>query len=312
VLGELQPDPESSDSFERSRICAAVVTYNIGEAINRCFDSIRSQVAHVIIVDNGSGETTRRALDKLETLDCVTLILNERNEGLAHAYNQAVRWARDRDFQWILTLDHDSEATPGMVDKLAKAYATLASQGIKNVGVIGANPFDVNIRRYLLNGPRGGCGTHVEDQAEVISSGSLIPLRIFDLIGFFNEDIFIYYVDTDFCMRVTRHGLRVYLCTDAVMLHREGLKSYRRFLWWETPYTHYGRIARYYLTRNLVYMLSNHSLPPGYALGLLRSNWEDHMKILLFDAQRFRILWFSLRGLIDGLRGKVGPISFGF
>jgi rhamnosyltransferase len=152
----------------------------------------------------------------------------------------------------------------------------------------------------------------VEDQAEVISSGSLIPLRIFDLIGFFNEDIFIYYVDTDFCMRVTRHGLRVYLCTDAVMLHREGLKSYRRFLWWETPYTHYGRIARYYLTRNLVYMLSNHSLPPGYALGLLRSNWEDHMKILLFDAQRFRILWFSLRGLIDGLRGKVGPISFGF
>jgi rhamnosyltransferase len=308
VLNEVQLSSETVDSSQRSRICAVIVTYNIGEPIHRCFDSIQRQVGHVLIVDNGSGESTRRELNKIAASDSVTLILNERNEGIAHAFNQAVQWAQGKGFQWILTLDHDSEATPGMVDKLVCAYTTLERQGIKNVGVVGANPFDQNNQHFLQYQPREDGGPPLED-TEAISSGSLLPLRVFDRIGLFNEDLFIYYVDTDFCMRLTRAGFRVYVCPEAVLLHREGTKRRRRFLWIHAQYDHYGKAARYYLTRNTIYMIKRHPVSLGDIYWMVRRNCKDHVKILLFDRERFSTLWFSLKGLMDGLRGRVGPLN---
>jgi rhamnosyltransferase len=309
VLDPAQAEPDSHEAPHRSQICAAIVTYNIGDALHRCVDAIQSQVGHVLIVDNGSDEPTRSELDRLNASNPITVILNERNEGIARAFNQAVQWARGLGFQWILLLDHDSEATPGMVDELVRGYEALEQAGIGNVGVVGANPFDVNLQQYLLHGPCDRAKTPLEIQMEVISSGSLIPLPIFDKVGLFNEDLFIYYVDTEFCMRLSRQGFHIYLCPDAVMLHREGSKKRHRLLWWNTRYDHYGKTARYYLTRNLIYMIKSQTLPPGYIRGLLRSNWKDHLKILLFDEDRFGSLWFSLRGLVDGLKGKVGPLD---
>ncbi len=309
MLDQAQSEPGTIESPHRSRVFAAIVTYNIGEAIHRCFDSIKGQVGHVLIVDNSSDDATRRELKGIATSPQVTLILNERNEGVAHAYNQAVQWAQGRGFQWILTLDHDSEATPGMVDKLAEAYAILERKGIQNVGVIGANPYDVN-RQHCMFG-YGEIDDPLLEDEEVISSGSLIPLRIFDKVGLFNEDIFIYYVDTDFCRRVIRGAFRVYVCLGAMLLHREGCKTRRKFLWVHAYYDHYGKTARYYLTRNAIYMIRKHRLSLSDVYGMIRRSCKEHVKILLFDRERFVILRYSLRGLIDGLRGKVGPLNAG-
>jgi rhamnosyltransferase len=308
VLGEAQTGSELVNSTRQSQVCAVIVAYNIGAAIHRCFDSIRGQVGHVLIVDNGSDETTRRELEKLAASDSVTLILNERNEGLAHAFNQAVEWTGGKGFRWILTLDHDSEATHGMVDKLVEAYATLDRQGIENVGVVGPNPYDANVQRFPQYRPRKDGGAPLEDE-ETISSGSLIPLRVFDKVGPFNEDLFIYYVDTEFCIRLARAGFRIYVCPEAVLLHREGARRRHRFLWRHAYFDHYGKTARYYLTRNLIYMMRKYPMSFSDFCLVVRRNCKDHVKILVFSEERFSTLWYSLRGLIDGLRGKIGPMN---
>ena len=294
----------------QSRICAVVVSYNIGEAIHRCIDAIQSQVGHVLIVDNGSNETTRRELDELAASDSVTLILNQRNEGIGHAYNQAVRWARDKGFQWILTLDHDSEAAPGMIDELVRGFAALESAGVRNVGIMAASPFDLNIQQYLYHEPREHGGLPLY-QLEVFSSGSLIWLGVFDVVGPFNEDLFIYFVDIEFCRRLGCAGYGVYMCPEAVLLHREGSKEHHKFLWIDACYEHYGKEARYYLSRNTIHFLKK--LRPclhDFAEAATRLR-RDHVNILLFDKDRLPVLWFSLRGIVDGIRGKVGPLGSG-
>jgi rhamnosyltransferase len=310
VLDQVQTELDPVELPHRSRICAAIVTYNIGEALHRCVDAIKSQVGHVLIVDNGSGEPTRRELNRLTASDSVTVILNERNEGLARAFNQAVQWARGGGFQWILTLDHDSEATPGMVDELVRGYEALERAGIRNVGILAASPFDRNIQHYLYFPPRENGGLPVYD-GEVISSGSLIWLRVFDIVGLFNEDLFIYFVDVDFCKRLVRSGFGAYICPEAVFLHQEGLKKRHRFLWIDAWYDHYGKVARYYITRNTIYLMKKRLLSRSDLRVLIRRLWIDHRNILLFDEERFSVLWFSLRGLIDGIRGKVGPMDSG-
>ncbi|MGA7245393.1 MAG: glycosyltransferase [Terracidiphilus sp.] len=310
MLEESQNNLGTLDIHRQPHVCAAIVTYRIGTAIHRCFDSIYNQVGHVLIIDNGSDELTRRELDKLAAFDSVSLILNERNEGLAHAYNQAVQWAKIRGFRWILTLDHDSEATPGMVDKLVRVFDTLERQGIRNVGAVGANPFDVNVQEYIdCIRPRESAGPPLEI-GTMISSGSLISLAVLNTIGPFNEDLFIYYIDTDFCVRLVQAGFGVYACPEALLLHREGSKRRHRFLWRELIYDHYDKTSRYYLTRNTIYMMKRHHLSTAELHAMLLRTWRDHVRMLLFDKERFASVCYSLRGAIDGLRGKVGPMKF--
>jgi rhamnosyltransferase len=308
VLDPVQTELDPAESHQQYRICAAIVTYNIGEALHRCVEAIRDQVGHVLIVDNGSDEPTRRELNQLADSNSVTVILNERNEGVARALNQAVQWARDKGFQWILTLDHDSEATPGMVDELVRGYEALERAGIRNVAIVAASPFDQNIQQYLYYPPRenGGLPVYVGD---VISAGSLIQLCVFDVVGLFNEDLFIYFVDVEFCKRIVRAGFGAYICPEAVFLHQEGMKKRHKFLWIDTWYDHYGKAARYYITRNTIYLMKKLRLSRSEFRELINRLWTDHVNVLLFDEERFATLWFSLRGLIDGLRGKVGPMD---
>ncbi len=308
VLDPTQAEFDSVETPHRSRICAAIVTYNIGEALCCCVDAIKNQVGHVLIVDNGSGEPTRRELNRLEDSNSVTVILNEHNEGIARAFNQAVEWARGRGFQWILTLDHDSEATPGMVDELVRGYEALGRAGIRNVAILAASPFDRNIQQYLEFPPRENGGLPLYG-GEVISSGSLIRLGVFDTVGPFNEDLFIYFVDVDFCKRLARAGFGAYICPEAVFLHQEGSKKRHKFLWTDIWYDHYGKVARYYITRNTIYVLKNLPVSRSDFRVLIRRLWIDHRNILLFDEGRLSVLWFSLRGLVDGIRGKVGPLD---
>ncbi len=304
--GQLESPP--AESPQRSNICAVIVTYNIGESLHRCVNAIENQVARVLIVDNGSGEATRRELDKLAASESISLILNERNEGLAHAYNQAVQWARNKGFHWILTLDHDSEATPGMVDVLVRGYEALDQTGIRNVAIVAANPFDLNSGKHLYDPPRenGGLPLWSED---AISSGSLICLRAFDIVGMFNEDLFIYFVDFDFCKRLMGAGFGIYICPEAVFLHKEGVKKRHKFLWIDRYYDHYGKAARYYITRNTIYLFRHFHLSREDIRYLIERLWVDHVNVVLFDDERFSVLWFSLKGLIDGLRGKFGPLD---
>lgn len=77
MLSKLQADPETVDSPHTARVCAVIITYGIGAAVHRCFDSVASQVGQILIVDNGSDEITRRELEKLAASDSVTLIVNE-------------------------------------------------------------------------------------------------------------------------------------------------------------------------------------------------------------------------------------------
>jgi rhamnosyltransferase len=290
-------------------VCAVIVTYNIGGAIHRCVDSIRGQVGHVVIVDNASDERTRQELQRTDSTDSVTIILNQKNEGIARAMNQGVEWARAKGFRWVLTLDHDSKATPGMVDKLLQAYQALSKRGRPDIGIIGTNPFDENGQVYLRGCRPGDFGGECVEHASLISSGSLIECRAFDAVGLFDEALFLYYVDDDFCLRLRRSGFRHYLCPEAVLLHRESAKESRRFLWRQVFYDRYGHRARYYLARNAFYLIKKHHLGWAASWPLIDRLVRDHLKLFVYDHERFSKTWYSVRGLVDAMRGRFGRLD---
>jgi rhamnosyltransferase len=289
---------------EANKVCAVVVTYHIGPRIFACIDSIAGQVGGVIVVDNGSGNETLDALRELEARPHFHVIYNARNLGIAGALNQGVQLALQQGYRWILTLDHDSEATPGMVEKLLQTYDTLGEQ----VGIVAANPFDRNTRAFLRR-DIGQDTPYVIANGCVMSSGSLIDVAVFPKVGFFDEMLFQYFVDDDFCIRVRRSGRKTVVCCGATLLHSEGSKVSKQFRGRSIFYDRQGKEAKYYIARNGVYMALKYRRDTSLGYWHLKRVMADFVKIFLYDEQPLPKASYVLKGLWDGIRGRYGGLD---
>lgn len=285
-------------------MCAVIVSYRAGSLVRKCVKSVAQQVGSVIVVDNWSDELTLRELRELEAEDGISVIYNSANRGIAEALNQGVRLAMRSGFQWVLTLDDDSEATPGMVEKLLRGFVK-AGQG---VSIVAASPFDVNAGSFIANDPLGQEPDSVVEVRTAISSGSLFDVRVFEEVGFFDERLFLWYVDHDFCLRVKQKGLKICFCPGAVLLHREGAKEYRRFLRKRVVYDRYGKEARYFISRNAIHVIRRYP-KAGFSKEILSRLLMDTAKVVLFDDERAAKIKFILMGLADGVRGKYGGLG---
>ena len=295
-------------------VCAVIVTYHIGKELLKCFVSIENQVEEVIIIDNGADEETISVLTSLEkTHDNVKIFYNEVNVGIAAALNIGVRYAIDKGYTWILTLDHDSEATPHMVEKLLDAYLMLSKQHVDNIGIIAANPFDINIQKHLIDQKLFDEDCEVIGVGRVISSGSLINSSVFKDVGFFNESLFLYHIDDDFCLRCRNKKWRIYVCRSPVLFHQEGTKKIETFLWKKFCCYNYSSHARYYISRNAIYMLRRcfkyHRYRGCYYI--IRRMFNDTIKIILFENNKANMIFYTIKGVFDGIRGKYGKLTIG-
>lgn len=281
-----------------------IVTYNTGPRIFDCLHAVIDQAGEVVIVDNGSESDTLTALQKLEAESRVKVIYNRSNLGIARALNQGVEYALERGYTWILTLDHDSEATPGMVKKLLQGFATLGD----GVGIVAANPFDRNARAFQRLDVRHQTGCILTDRP-VNSSGSLIDSSVFARVGLFNEPLFLYYVDDEFCARVRRAGFRIAIHCDAALIHSEGTRVRKRFLWRNVFYDRYSKEARYYIARNGIYMTAMFPREMRYGYVHAKRMFIDLVKTVLYDDEPVVKLRYAFKGCWDALRKRAGGLD---
>jgi rhamnosyltransferase len=285
-------------------ICAVVVSYNGGDMVRRCVDSVRNQVDEVIIADNGSDQVTLGELRRLQSQGNCEVLLNGRNLGIAGALNRGVQYAIGKGYRWVLTLDDDSEASPDMVARLVAGFESSGP----DVGIVAANPLDLNLRALgLAVVPENPSAVPIKVRT-AISSGCLIDVRVFAKTGFFDEQLFLAYVDHDFCVRAGRDGFQILQCPDAVLLHREGSKEVRNLLWKRVCYNRYGKEARYFITRNAIHVLRRYP-QAGFSREIALRWLADLIKIIVYDKERVSKTAFIFKGLIDGVRGKYGGLE---
>ncbi len=106
-----------------SRICAVIVSYHPAtEGLERVLGALRPQVDDLVVVDNGSPQETLDWLHRHASQLSFEVIPLGRNTGVASALNQGIAWARERGCTYVLMMDQDSVAQPGMVARLADAH----------------------------------------------------------------------------------------------------------------------------------------------------------------------------------------------
>ncbi|SKA87532.1 rhamnosyltransferase [Clostridium sp. USBA 49] len=213
-------------------ICCIIVTYNIDNEFEKCFHAIKDQVDKVIIVDNGSNKDTLNYLDKINGEYNIKLIKNKQNMGIAYALNQGVKYALKNNYDWILTMDDDSEATPNMVSTMINTYNSIDVNEQKNILGIFPHHIEVGLKCNNMNNVNLDKNNELFEYVHSdITSGNLLKRETFDIIGLYNEDLFIDYVDHEFCYRILEKGYKLIKLKNAVLFHRLGNTKQKNFLW---------------------------------------------------------------------------------
>lgn len=292
------------------RTAAIIVTYHPNQ--NELTNLVRKsadQVEQVLVVDNGSPTPIECWLEGIAAT--VTLIKLGDNLGIARAQNIGIERAREFGLDYVILFDQDSDPELDTLLNLTNALTDLLKRHIK-VACVGPRYVDKRhnalapfIRVEGLSLVRTSCSsnTDIVSVDHVISSGSVIPLKTLDVVGGMKEELFIDYVDLEWCERAMFMGYQTYGVPVAKMEHALGDDPIS-FL--GVAYPARSPLRHYYMFRNAIWM---------YRQSYVRWNWKvvDGLRLLrkyvfyiLFAEPRHLHFWMMTKGIWHGLIGKMG------
>jgi rhamnosyltransferase len=289
--------------INNSCCCAIFVTYNPDSNLVENVFSVLQQVSEIIVVDNASNIDAQEILRDISKDKRVTLITNDRNRGIAYALNQGVKYAIAHEYQWLLTFDQDSLAPSDYLETLLLTYYSADNQD--SIAIVAptyeTNTGTVSFSHALSKNSDNKVYSEVET---TMTSGNLIVTKVFDEVGFFNEDFFIDFVDHEYCLRLAKSGFRIIESHQAILKHALGTATQHNFLGLKIVTTNHNSIRRYYKYRNMITILKIYFFDSiSISLQILRVFLSEPIKILSFEDNKYLKIKSIVRGILHGIRG---------
>lgn len=282
------------------KLLAVVVLYYPDETILANIRTYLSGVDCLLLWDN----TPDNRIDKerqrsLQTLEKSVYMSNGSNAGIGAALNEAVDYARQHGFTHLVTFDQDSS--------FASDDFLCYLEAVRNYGRDVRAIFSTNYFIKSQQAPLYPVEDAVVEVPSAMTSGSLYPLSLFDELGGFMSDLFVWGIDCEFCWRAARHQIPTLCFKNILLQHDLGYqKRKRRLLGKEVFPNEYPPARTYYNVRNGIVL---HRLYPEFIN--LRAHLRYHLYkrvvfVLLYEDRKMaklRALWL---GWLDGHRGKLG------
>lgn len=296
---DLQRQDGAASSPSRASVAAVVVTFHPDPGFPARLASLVPLAGSIIVVDNGSCPDDMPDGADPALRGHIDVIANPKNLGVGIGLNQGLRRARERGFDWAMTLDQDSSPLSNLVAAGARAFD--AHPHPERLAAIGATVVGV------ADQTAAAAGAYRRMHA-VITSGTLHSIRSWERLGGFREDYFIDCVDTEFCLRARALGLEVVQATEPALAHSIGSPSRKWALGrWMIPSNH-TPLRRYYMTRNHISIWRLYARSDSrFVVTDMRQSIREWIGIAFAEKDRPAKAAAILAGFRDGLLGRFGP-----
>lgn len=205
------------------------------------------------------------------------------------------------DFSWYLTLDQDTKLMDDYIIVFQKLYLQIKNQ---RIGII--SPVHLRQSHAIENEAKKN---DILEVKAVMMSGNLLSKNAYMACGRFQEDLFIDYVDIEYCLRLNSQGYKVFLCRDLTVEHELGDSKWYNFLGYVLKPTHHSYIRRYYITRNrIITFLKFGKQYKIFFITDLARFIKELIFIILFEDDKIRKIRYIIRGIQDGLSGRSGEL----
>lgn len=294
-------DPESiGGQMPAGRVCAVVVAYYPDREFADRVCVILPQVDAMIVVDNTPATAGPSPLAAFQQEDGKLRVLrNGENRGLGFALNQGLDHALQSGCDWLLTLDQDTRCYSDTVRTLLNVGAAC----VPSPAVIGGNYFDPRNRKARVS--TAFAGEFIE-QKTVITSGSLVDVRLAHDIGGFRADYFVDQLDHEFCLRVRARGGRVVISRKPAMVHSVG-ESGGVWLPLLGRLPNHTPLRKYYVARNsFVTIAAYWRTEPDWCLRRVVRLVGGLILMATLERQRLANVRAFAAGMADALAGRMG------
>lgn len=228
-----------------------IVNYNVKEFIQNLLHSIEKAsqniTKEIIIIDNASDDGSVEFIQ--EKFPDVKLIVNKKNLGFGKANNIGLKEAKG---EFILLLNPDTLVAEDTFDKMIDFFKTEPKVGLAGCKILNPDGTLQLACRRSFPGPWtsftkvAGLSTLFpksklfakynltyldENQTYEVDaiSGSFMMMRreVFEKVGGFDEQFFMYGEDLDFCYRVQKAGYKVFYVHTTKIIHYKGESTKR-------------------------------------------------------------------------------------
>ncbi len=225
--------PKSADRLT-SRIAIIVLTWNQCEVTLECLSSLAEQhydAADVIVVDNGSSDDTVERVRL--SYPRVTVLETHANLGFVGGNNVGMYHALKGDYTYIMLLNNDTIVDPEMVSEIIRVMEedpTIGAAGPKMLYY--DHPATIWSAGNQVNWHTGECSrlqaesrddpsdTALQEVDYITGCAICVRREVIDRIGLLDERFFIYFEETDWCIRANRDGWRVVYVPSARLWHK--------------------------------------------------------------------------------------------
>lgn len=270
---------------------------------DRVYDNIRSyidQIDKLFIIDNSEDENPQVA-DNLSHMNKIVYVRYDRNLGIARALNIGAIMAKEEMFPYLLTMDQDSTATPGMVDSL---LACFERSELQPIGIV--SPF------HLIDVPVDQLsGQPFREVLTAWTSGNILNLSAYEEVGPFLDELFIDFVDHEYCLRLNMRGYKVIEVANAILIHKIGHDIKRHVLFGKSLIvSNHNPTRRYYITRNrlTVTKIYKKRFPQFSRSDKIRFIGEL-FTIILFEKDKLMKIAMIGKGIVHYLTGQLGSLE---
>lgn len=222
-------------SLNASRVCIVVLNWNGRDDTLACLASLSNSIGHeheLLFVDNGSEDGSEEAVRA--GFPEVHVLQTGENLGFAGGNNAGIRWALERDFDYVLLLNNDTEVEPDFLDHMLARAAENSTHGIVGASIA---YFDRPERLWAYGGGRFDVATgwvrHVQRPVDpnalrtrgtlhfyVTGCTMLLRRDMLEKVGLLDTGYFHFCEDVDLCLRAEAAGYRCVVAPKARLLHK--------------------------------------------------------------------------------------------
>ena len=292
------------------KVSVVTPNYNGVKFLKNYFNSLNQDsecIGEVIIIDNGSDDSSLEYIQKNNFNFPVVVIKNDENLGFAPAVNQGISKAK---YDYIFSLNNDTEVEIGSINAMldliqeedifsvqAKMIQSDNKQLIDDAGD------EYNLLAWTKKVGENQNSENYSQVLEIFSScagAALYKKSVLEEIGSFDDNFFAYMEDVDLAIRSQIYGYRNLLCPDAVVYHIGSATSGSRYNDFKV------RIA----ARNNVWTVYKNLPIPLKIINFIFLFFGFLIKYIFFLKNGFGPIYLS--GLKEGLntKYKVNKVTF--
>ena len=283
-------------SISRQNLSVVIVSFKSDHVIHRCINSINKDI-EIIVIDNSNNSQFKKNLEKkYENVKC---ILSSKNIGMGAGNNIGIKNI-NKDFALILNPDV-------VLEKNAIDEMINASKSLETFGVIAPISDKPKFPNYRIDKNKDYKFEYVDPfKVDSVDGYSMLlnlkRLKELNNFYFFDENIFLYLENDDFCKRLRSNNENIYVVPKSKIHHLGGeavdprydfeIELSRNWHWmWSKFYfnrKHYGYL------KALLSIFGN----------LFSAKIKFFYFLITFNSYKRKIYQMRLSGLLNSMIGK--------